>query len=604
MSLANHVHRERGSGRYHARLRVPKDLIEIVGKGELWKSGETTDPKEAKRAIARQVEDWRAWFDELRQQRDEAAQRTKPSASDIQRVAFEFYGQEVQGDLTARMHRPQDADIEAIVEAALARVAAGEQSQEDALQPLGASLDVRVARDASKNDRRQRAALIVELRKHIADGQTVLVRDIADGIIARERFAIERSSIDYRRLCQHLQRAWLEALQRAAEHDEGKFGGLPTDPAVRAPAGVPAVAKALPGLSIIVMLEKFIKENPRDIVPDTLKQTRTVVTLFAEFVGIASPVTEITRVAVRDWKEALFKWPARASVIGAFKGMTFREIIKANEKLEKPAIDRKTLNRYLSNLSTFCAWLRASVYLDENPVEGMSLTTDKDESKVSPYSPAQLNAIFSSPVFVGAKSDRQDWLPGDAKIRDERYWVPLIGLFTGARLGEIAQLLVEDVKQLHGEWVFHITREGDPDKTTKTKGSQRVVPVHPELVKLGLLQYLASMTAAKSRRLFPAIERDSSGHASSDISRWWGRYMTRIKVKADRSINFHSFRHGLADAMRRAGYLDAEFSFLMGHTAATMTGRYGSMPEGMLNKRVEMIGKVAFPGLDLSHLHA
>ncbi|MGO7388739.1 integrase, partial [Rhizobium ruizarguesonis] len=62
-------------------------------------------------------------------------------------------------------------------------------------------------------------------------------------------------------------------------------------------------------------------------------------------------------------------------------------------------------------------------------------------------------------------------------------------LYSGARPAEIAQLGVDDVREDWGHWIMHITTEGDGDKSVKTAGSMRVVPVHPELVKLGFLDY-------------------------------------------------------------------------------------------------------------------
>jgi hypothetical protein len=75
-----------------------------------------------------------------------------------------------------------------------------------------------------------------------------------------------------------------------------------------------------------------------------------------------------------------------------------------------------------------------------------------------------------------------------------------------------------------------------------------------------------------------------------------------IRVKTDETINFHSFRHGIADAFRRAGYLDKQFGLLLGHTKATMSGCYGVLPEGVLSERVKMIEAVSFPGVDLTGL--
>ena len=65
-------------------------------------------------------------------------------------------------------------------------------------------------------------------------------------------------------------------------------------------------------------------------------------------------------------------------------------------------------------------------------------------------------------------------------------------------------------------------------------------------------------------------------------------------MKVDKKVNFHSFRHGIADAFRAAGYLDEQFNVLLGHTKATTTGKYGILPQGILSERVKMIEAVSF----------
>lgn len=593
MALANHIHREE-SGRYHARLRVPLDLVEVVGKKELWKACNTTNPETAKDEKARIVSEWRAWFKELRQLR-------AASDQDLQRVTYDFYRNEVELNRQARLTLPTQADAEAERRAVLADVDAG---RADASRVF----DVAALEGAADVERSTRAAQLEALKKHLATGETGLIEWAADDIIQRESFTIAKGSPEYRELCHRLQRAQLEALQRAAEADTGKFDGKPTDELIKPPAGALEAAYAAPGESIMELFDQFCRENPGGVTTDTQQSNRKIVKLFAEFVGEASPATAITKAAVRNWKQALFVWPIKAAEIKGFRGMTFREVLKANEEVGKPAISQKTINKYLSAMGGFCEWLRGNDYIEGDPLDGMFLKLDKDKQTVFPYTTDQLKAIFTSPVFTGAQSNEDDHLPGNVHIGDWRRWLPLIGLFTGARLGEIAQLYVADVRQEHGHWIFHITREtardGDVQKTTKTKGSQRVIPVHPELIKLGFLDYLAAVKERGEKRLFPDIKPDARGQMSGHPSRWWGRYAARIGVKDDKSVNFHSFRHGLADAFRSAGYLDDQFKFMLGHTAGTTTGRYGKLPEGELKMRVAMMEAVSFPGLGLSHLYA
>ena len=149
---------------------------------------------------------------------------------------------------------------------------------------------------------------------------------------------------------------------------------------------------------------------------------------------------------------------------------------------------------------------------------------------------------------------------------------------------------------------MHITREGSGRKSVKTAGSERVVPVHSELIRHGLLEYHAAMEKLSHQNLFPEIEPDGRGFMSGKPSAFFNKYFATIGMKQDRSVNFHSFRHGIADAFRRAGYLDEQFGMLLGHTKPTPSGRYGIIPQGILADRVKMIEAVSFLGLDLSAL--
>ena len=92
--------------------------------------------------------------------------------------------------------------------------------------------------------------------------------------------------------------------------------------------------------------------------------------------------------------------------------------------------------------------------------------------------------------------------------------------------------------------------------------------------------------------------RDFDKHAYP--SRFLNLYMRKIGVKTDRSKNLNSFRHGIADAFRRADYLDDQFAPLLGHTKASTTQRYGIMTEGNLAMRKMMIDAVEFPGLRIA----
>jgi integrase len=472
----------------------------------------------------------------------------------------------------------------------------------DPLTQLNASADILAMAGTPAMTRASRSIRLGTLRQHLADGETALVEHAADEIIRRDVLDIVKGSPKYRDLCQRLLRGDIEALERGVERDSGNWSGVPKDPIVKPPLPFMAQKLAAPGESIMELFDRFKNERRAAISADTWDQNRKIVKLFAEFVGEGSHITAINRKAVRDWKHKLSEWPRKAGDIIAFKGMSFRKVIERNVIEKKPVISQRSINKYLSALGGFAEWLLANDFINEDVMRGMYLAVDKRRKTRLPFNTEQLNEIFGSALFRSCRGDKNESKPGNVRVRDWRYWIPLIALFTGARLGEIAQMLTADVRQLHGVWVFHITQEGSELKSTKTLGSQRVVPIHSELIAMGFLDYHKQAQQRADKQLFPELKQDARGFFSGDASKFFNKYFRAVGAKTDNVVNFHSFRHCMADAFRRAGYLDSQFGILLGHTEHTMSGQYGILPQGPLADRVKMIEAVSFPGLELSHL--
>ncbi len=594
--MVSYIGKRGGSANFYVRLLVPDDLREIVGRGEYRKSLGTSDLRKAKAKAATVIAAWQTEFETLRRRR-------LATTHDLAKAGWDHYLAEIEMDERQRANLPSEQAIERERVKAIGAIQA--LPAEELASPLAttaAALDYVMVRDKAEWRREQREILKREIKKHLAVGETVLVQWAADWFIEREKLLIEPSSGEYKALCQRLLRAHLEALERASERDQGDWSGTPRDPVIRPPEDSAAPRLAAPGETIMALFERFKRERFASAKPDTWDQAERDIRIFADFVGPSCHISVITRKAVRDWKQGLLQFPLRASETKAFDGLSFKEIVESNRTIGKRTLADKTVNRMLSALSKYCDWLRANEFLESNPVDGHYLEIDKRKRKVRPYSTDQLTAIFTSPLFSACAGDDSEHIAGDVKIRDWRYWLPFISLFSGARLGEIAQLFIDDVREQNGVWFFHVTDEEDADgpdeKSIKTEGSARVVPIHPELIRLGLLDYREQLKARGETRLFPTAERDTRGHFG-EASRFFGRYFAKIGVKIDRTTNFHSFRHGVADAFRRAGYLDEQFAMLLGHTEGTTTGRYGILPQGELMRRKEMIDSIDYPGLNL-----
>ena len=511
--------------------------------------------------------------------------------------------QVVERDDQTRQAMPSDADIDAATETAVERVQREQIDVRDPLAALDASLDVMVLKRQRELDAGARREKLDAMRKHLADGETALVDHEVQDYIDRNKLLVDPLSPDRGDLARRMMRAEAEALERTLERDRGDYTGQPRDPIVK-PATGTSREHAKPGETIKELFEVYAAENPKSIAVDTIAQARRDVGTFVDYVGSTCPVHRIDKKAVREWKALLMRYPVKATETKDFAGMKLAQIVRHNEKVGKPIISPRTVNRYLAGFSAFCSWLVNHGYLDQNPADGMFLKKPKDKTTI-PFTVEQMNKLFRSPLFTGCQS-ADEWRnvakPGNVRIRDHRYWLPLVMLFSGARPAEIAQLAVADVRQEHGHWIMHVTTEGDGGKSVKTAGSMRVIPVHPELIRLGFIKYRDAMHAAGQQRLFPEATRNSRGQMIADFSREFGRYLTRIGLKDGRGLSLYSFRHGAADALRRAGHLDEQFGFILGHTGGTMTGRYGIMPQGMLQQRVELVNAIAYPKLEIDHL--
>lgn len=218
----------------------------------------------------------------------------------------------------------------------------------------------------------------------------------------------------------------------------------------------------------------------------------------------------------------------------------------------------------------------------------------EEEEKRLPCDASDLTLIFTSRVFRQGEPPRGGG--GEAAK-----WLPLIALFSGARMEEIGQALVADVKEENGVHYLHInTLVNQAGKRVKNRSSRRKLPLHPELVRCGLLAYVDEQRKNDGDRLFPDLRPSASGQVTGNWSKWWARYTDDIGITDPRKV-FHSFRHTFKRACRAAQFLEEAHDALTGHTSASVGRKYGDgVPLEVLH---DAISKVTYKGLDLSHLH-
>ena len=120
-------------------------------------------------------------------------------------------------------------------------------------------------------------------------------------------------------------------------------------------------------------------------------------------------------------------------------------------------------------------------------------------------------------------------------------WLPLLGLFTGARQAETAGLRASNVQEDASTRtpLIVIVPELKAGKRLKTISSEWAIPVHPQLVKLGFLKYETERRReGENAWLFPAVAPDQKG-ALAAWSKWFGRYLrTTVGIADDLPLSF------------------------------------------------------------------
>ena len=226
----------------------------------------------------------------------------------------------------------------------------------------------------------------------------------------------------------------------------------------------------------------------------------------------------------------------------------------------------------------------------KNPAAGVKHKGPKVSPRTRQHIPLEdLNKLFGSPVFTaGAR-------PGGGK-GEAAFWLPLLGLFTGARLGELVQIRVADVQVADDIDYLNLTDEGK-EQNIKTEGSRHRVPIHPELVRLGFLDYVKVRRAAKDERLFPLLKEGWSGSWTDNWSQWWRTYRHSVGV-TERWRDFHALRHTFKRQCRECGIPKEIHDAITGHESGDVGDAYGG--QHPLKPLADAMRTLRYPGLDLA----
>lgn len=318
------------------------------------------------------------------------------------------------------------------------------------------------------------------------------------------------------------------------------------------------------GMSLSELADSYAQEKKRGrlwVAKTELEKTDHI-DLLKEIVGASADVARLTPKDAKRVKDTLLGYPKNRSKKRETRGKPLADI------LDLPNVDKlepATINKYLQTYNDLFEWARRNSHVAANYFSGLTIRQNKQRSTGK-------RKAFSSPqimTILDAITSNRDNLVR----KDYQKWGPLIGIFTGARLNEIAQIHLADIRQQDGIWCFDLNDEGE-DKHLKTENARRLVPIHSRLIELGLLDHVEERKARGDKKLFPDFRYDPKNGWGRHLGRWFNdTLLPKLELK-QKELVFHSLRHTVVTRLMQAGVPEPVVKALVGHAQQGVTQQH------------------------------
>ena len=279
--------------------------------------------------------------------------------------------------------------------------------------------------------------------------------------------------------------------------------------------------------------DAFLATLKPSSLPKTFTIKKTAIEALVAFLGPKAKVHAITRSDLARWYQDMRE-----------KGAS------------TPTLTNK--QSYIGGRGGFFEWAMASGHYPrgDNPASGHVSYSQREKRArkklgFKAYDRAQIQALFAPEAL--------------AKLSESARWASLLGLYTGARASEVGQLLIKDVFEEDGIPCLRISDEGEYQKV-KTEVSLRTVPLHPELLNMGFLDWVDGKRNAGETRLFPAAKATAVNGQGNWITKAFSRHLAEVgKGWEPAKRGFHSLRKTFIQELQGAGVVSELRAQIVGH---------------------------------------
>ncbi|WP_161596474.1 site-specific integrase [Paracoccus aeridis] len=241
--------------------------------------------------------------------------------------------------------------------------------------------------------------------------------------------------------------------------------------------------------------------------------------------------------------------------------LTAADIVRWKDHLLDTGIGARTVSdKYLVAVRGLFNHAKANAMGLADPTENVSVSYSAPQAtRERGFTEAEAKTILAA-----ARAEKGLTARHAEHTRRAIRWVPWICAFTGARVTEITQLRKGDVETVSGVPCIRITPDAGSVKTRR----YRRVPLHPQLVREGFLEFVEGCSEGPLFRS-PTVDAEN---VSKRVGAWVREV---VGISDDRLQPNHGWRHRFKTLCRNHGVPGEWADHLQGHANTSAAAGYG-----------------------------
>ena len=376
----------------------------------------------------------------------------------------------------------------------------------------------------------------------------LIIRDVKFG-----RFTIKMVIMDGREAALTFRESILDFFERPNPRPGFENG-------IRCPPSIPV---GTPARSLSVEIQDHLKSLDRRGLESTTIATRSMALQGLLWVCGDINAADVNRSHIHAVCE-LFRWVSSKTIRDPVARKTsFSRFVAQGKKTGINQLSSSTLEGRRYAMVAFFNDLLRTRAIDCSPMEGFR-PTKKDfaidlKCPRRAFTEEELQKIFDPKSFSA-------WA-----VFPHRWWVPMIALYTGVKINEIAQMRVEDVRQEQDDWVFDFRKKRDQNPASDRSrfrrddvSRSRSLPIPPALIEAGFLDFWNDMKTLGHERLFSLLPpgKQRLVHYDSTMGIDFGLYLQRLGFPG--GVGFRALHLTFVETLHVEGVSDQNIALVTG----------------------------------------